>query len=300
MRQKLIIDTDIGDDIDDAFALSVAMRLPEVEIVGVTTVYRNVDLRAKIVLALADACGVSFPVITGYDAPEREPVKHFRFEEILPDGRPNITHYGDDMAGYENYKQGGAEDFILETAAKYPHEVTLLSLGPCTNVAAAIKKDSQKFKLLKEVLVMGADPTGKIAEWNTRCDPEAFDAVMKCGVKMRVVGLDITNRCALNDERLARIFALKGEGNALLVRMLKRWISDRPNKIPTMHDPLTAALLERNFCTFEESGLQTVTEGADRGRTFRREGKEMQIAVEVDSEGFLDWMIECLSRPPVI
>ena len=146
---------------------------------------------------------------------------------------------------------------------------------------------------------MGADPSGNRPEWNTRCDPEAFDTVMKCGVKMRVVGLDITNRCAINDERLERIFALKGEGNALLVRMLKRWISDRPGKIPTMHDPLTAALMEKSFCTFEESGLETVIEGEDRGKTFRREGNQMQVAVDVNSDEFLDWMIECLDRPPV-
>ena len=195
---QLFIDTDIGDDIDDAFALALAMHMPRVEIVGVTTVYRNVDLRAKIVLALTDAFGTSFPVAAGLDAPENEPIKHFKFEKLLPDGRPSITHYSDDMAGYTNYTHDAVE-CMLQAAAARPGEVTLLSLGPCTNVAAAIRRDPARFRCFKQVFVMGGDPSERIAEWNTRCDPEAFDTVMRCGVNLTIVGLDITNRCGISD-----------------------------------------------------------------------------------------------------
>lgn len=294
-KRKVFIDTDIGDDIDDAFALALTMQMPQVEIVGVSTVYRNVDLRAKIVLALADAFGHSFPVAAGLDAPEIEPVKHFRFETAMPDGRPKITHYGDDMAGYTDYTHD-AVDALLETAARFPHEVTLLALGPCTNVAAAYRKDPQRFGLFKDVLIMGADPTGARIEWNVRCDPEAFATVLDSGLKTTVVGLDVTNRCGIDEARLQRMFALPGKGNALLIRMLKVWIADRPGKVPTMHDPLTAALLEQSFCTFENVGLRVGLTGEDRGRTYKTPVPDMRIATDVDSDAFLAYLIGRLAR----
>lgn len=292
---KVIIDTDLGDDIDDAFAIALTTHLKNVEILGITTVYRNVDLRSKIVLAIKDMVGGNFPVIAGHDTPLVQPVKYFNFEQKQADGRPIITHYDESMEKYTDYTYG-AEDFILDTADKYKGEVVLISLGPATNVAKAIQKSPERFNNLKELLIMGGDPSLERAEWNVRCDPEAFDIMMKCPLKKTIVGLDITNQCAINSERLERIFALDGDLNKLVVKMLKRWISDRPTKTPTMHDPLTTALLGKSFCQFEDASLRISLEGEDRGKSYKIPSETDKLAVSVDSGAFLDWMIEKLGE----
>lgn len=181
--KKIIIDTDIGDDIDDAFALLTALSEPELEILGITTVFKNTPQRAQIVRYLLRLAGKeTIPVYAGIEVPLNGLIEKWNYEQYQEDGKIRIHHYLDEMAS-EKYAPGNAVDFILETAAKYPGEVTLVALGPFMNVAAAKKKDNERFALLKEAYIMGGQPMDTYPEWNVRVDPlsasEFFRAVCR-------------------------------------------------------------------------------------------------------------------------
>ena len=121
-EKKIIIDTDIGDDIDDAYAIALAVRLRAFDILGVTTVYRNSFQRAKIASALLKRLGRGeVSVYAGEDYPRKEQFRVEEFEEKLPDGRPVIPHYSPEFEEMP-VRDGNAAAFLAEQAEKYPGE----------------------------------------------------------------------------------------------------------------------------------------------------------------------------------
>src|SRR5690554_5986232 len=137
MQYKLIIDTDIGDDIDDAYAIAFALNRKEFDILGITTVYRNSLQRAKIVSALLDAYDrKDISVYPGEDYPLKNEMHIEDFMTLLPDGRPNIPHYFEELNQYD-VSDLNAVDFILQQAEKYPNQITIVAIGPYTNLALA-------------------------------------------------------------------------------------------------------------------------------------------------------------------
>ena len=138
-RQKVIIDTDIGDDIDDAYALTLALHSPEFEILGVTTAWGDTALRAQLAARLLAAAGAK--------------------QDSRPAGVP--THSKSDFsqrawatAGPAS-AHGNAVDFLLAQAKRYPHQITLIAIGPLTNLGAAIDRDPSAFRLFNRVVLMG-------------------------------------------------------------------------------------------------------------------------------------------------
>lgn len=295
-KHKIIIDTDIGDDIDDAFALAVALAMPEYELLGVTCVYRNTLMRSKIAMAELDYYNFGgVKVYCGEDNPLKEPIKMFPFEKKDKDGKVIITHYKDDMADYV-CEEKSAVEFLLESAEKYPNEIVLFSLGPMTNLARAYQQDSEAFKKFKKIVIMGGMMDQPYAEWNIKCDPEAADIVLRSGVEIQMVGLDVTLKCVLKEETLDKILSFKGRGNQLLASMMKIWI-DNNKKRPILHDPLTIASYVKPFCEFKKHKLEVVLDGEKRGYTVQSEnGNEVLYATSVDNEAFEEFVLDCLTK----
>jgi purine nucleosidase len=139
--EKVIIDTDIGDDIDDAFAIALALRSPELEILGISTTFGDTEARAKIVdRMLGEAERTDIPVATG--APTHT-------TNIM-----NQRRYGEG-GHFARASHPSAVDFILDQIRRYPGQITLIAIGPLMNVGALIDKDPATFLKLKRVVMMG-------------------------------------------------------------------------------------------------------------------------------------------------
>jgi purine nucleosidase len=161
--EKIIIDTDIGDDVDDAFALAIAVKSPELQVLGVMTTFGDTEARAKITDRFLGEVGRGdIPVLAGKATAAKNPMSQGKYG----DGRFAKSSHGD------------AAEFLLEQIQKYPGEITLLAIGPLMNVGAAIDKDAATFRKLKRVVLMGGSvrrgygdlgytaPVPPMPEWN--------------------------------------------------------------------------------------------------------------------------------------
>src|SRR5450631_1461441 len=140
-KEKVIIDTDIGDDIDDAFALGLALRSPELQILGVTTTFGDTELRAKLADRFLGEVGrAEIPVMAGAPTHATNVFTQRRYAE---------------GGHFAKASHGDAVDFLLAQIRRYPNEITLIGIGPLVNVGAAIDRDAATFRKLKRVVIMG-------------------------------------------------------------------------------------------------------------------------------------------------
>ena len=294
---KVILDTDIGDDIDDAIALALAVNRPEIDLLGVITTYRNTYLRSKIALALLDGWDrLDVPVCMGYDDPIVQAYYYFPYEKRDENGKPIIGHYEEYMNEFKHCEESGAE-FMAKTIRENPHEISLVSIGPLTNVAKFIQAYPEEYALLKEVVVMGARFDEGRAEWNIKCDPEAAAIVFSSDQKIRLVPLDVTLQCVFNQEQVERLH--NGcVGNKRLSKMIDIWLANSRNRtLPILHDPLALASVFSDFCEFTPKKVRVLLEGSERGWTvFDDEGRELLVALQVKAEEFTNFVCDSLCK----
>lgn len=199
-RRRVLLDVDTG--VDDALALMLAIRSPELEVLGITTVSGNVPIArctANTLLVLEMLGAPAIPVVAGAAAPlAREP---FTAAEVHgSDGLGNVTHRY--PAPSRRATQGAAE-FLLETIRRFPGELTLIATGPLTNVATAIQGDAGAMRRLQGVTVMGGairvpGNVGPTTEFNFAVDPEAAAIVLGAGLPLTLVPLDVTEQVILS------------------------------------------------------------------------------------------------------
>ena len=277
---KIILDTDIGDDIDDAFALQFLISRKEIELLGVTTVYKNVEQRAKItknLLKLANRENI--PVHSGINKPLRKDIRILPNEKVEENGLINIDHYTTDIEKVA-YDGKYAVEFILNTIKKYPNEVIVVAIGPLTNIAQAIKTDKETFSLAKEILLMGGRFNDKKSEWNIEIDPEAARIVYESGVKVTSISFDATIQTSMTKEDVAKVNALTNPSDRYLAKMMNRWIAhDEMNwvgeKLPLLHDVLAVAtLVDESVCKYEEIYFSIPLEGENKECTLRNTEKQ--------------------------
>ncbi|HEV2127594.1 MAG TPA: nucleoside hydrolase [Thermomicrobiales bacterium] len=205
-RIQVILDTDIGTDVDDCLALAVLLGSPEIDLVGVTTVYGDVALRARMVRKLLHLRGRDeVPVHEGV----REPL--VRNRQVYWPGHEGVglLEAGDD----ERFGQGPGQhavDFLIERVMRQPGEVHLLAVGPLANVAAAMIREPGLASNLVHMTIMG----GYIAPWtggrgtaehNILSDPEAARVVFASGAPISLVPLDVTLKTVITREDVAEI-----------------------------------------------------------------------------------------------
>jgi purine nucleosidase len=275
----LILDTDIGSDIDDAVALAYLLAEPRCELLGITTVTGEVEKRAALAEALCRAAGrLDIPVHCG--APS-----------VLLDGpgQPHVPQYEALRATdhRSDWPNGTAIEFMRETVRSRPGEVTLLSIGPLTNVALLFALDPEVPALLKAWVSMAGcfrleRPQG---EWNSRCDPLATAIAFRHRPPRRVhVGLDVTLQCRLSAAEVRRRF--EGPLLGLVLRMAESWFRERDEIV--FHDPLAAALVfQPDLCIYERGNVKV--EPRSGGTTFMAapDGAD-QVAFGVDAPRFFE------------
>lgn len=281
---KILFDTDLGGDIDDALALALALNSPdEIDITGITTVYLAAEWRAGVIRRMLEtfgrtdikiALGAEKPLIGWWDD-KREIAK--------PAYGPGVI-------------ETCACDYIIEQTEKHD-DLTILAIGPLTNVALALAKAPHIAKKTK-VVMMGGHIGRANPEWNIKCDPEAARIVFESGVPISMTGLDVTNRCRFNHDDIARIKAAGNIRTDLLSEMLEKFLKDF-NFLPVLHDPLAlSSLIWPDLLTFEEKTILIETQGEfSRGVTvdcsWKREPNAM-AAVDVKAEEFKERLLSRL------
>lgn len=230
-REKIIIDTDIGDDIDDAFALALALSSPEFEILGVSTAWGDTQLRGRIAERMLCETGrEDIPVTAG---PSTEPT-------AVLDHAPWARAFWKPVRQYPS-----GVDFLLDQIRKYPNQITLIAIAPLTNVGAAIQKDPDTFRKLKRVVIMGGSiyrgygdlgylPNhGPEPEWNIKSDISAARRLFASGVPLFVMPLDST-QMKLDEVKREIIFRQSTPLTDALTLLYHLW----GQQTPTLFDPV--------------------------------------------------------------
>ena len=245
-KVRMILDTDIGDDVDDALALALALKSPVIDLLGVTTVYKNTALRAQLAKRLAIVLGrPDLTVCSGTGMPLVNQVD-------CTDIPPQWTALDESARTDTLYSSIHGVDFILETVGKYP-DLTIVTVGPLTNIACCIQKDPEAMRQT-QIVVMGGMTTNAYRESNINCDPEAARLVFESGADITLVSLDTTISCKLEKADMRRILESDHPDIHFLANLMEIWrdtfyagfLSQWGKKIENkfdfgvgMHDPMT-------------------------------------------------------------
>jgi purine nucleosidase len=283
--KKIIIDTDIGDDIDDALALQMALNSPELDILGVTTVFTNSHLRSRIARKLMKENGRNIPVFTGCSKPIAGDWGHH-----LP-CQYDATMHSPPTLEYEE----DAIKFLIETVNKHPGKVTIVAIGMLTNIARAISSSPDFCRNVKQIALMGGVISAHYSEWNIRWDPEAAYTVFHSGIPIIMVGLDVTMACSISlEEAYSKLKESRSASSAFICTLIERWESVGINHRIVLHDPLVIAiLLDDSVVVTQKRRVSVELQGSlTRGMTFgyqspfHEEGPplpEIEVCMEVDA-----------------
>ena len=289
---KIILDTDIGDDIDDALALAYALMCGEIELLGVTTVFRDTVRRAELACCLLEALGRSdVGVYAGLGKPLLDPVS---------EGRAAIAaHRPHQMQAIERYPASTrpaatrAVDFIVDTVMSGGGDVTLVPIGALTNIACAFTLEPRMADKAR-VCLMGGCTNRPRAEWNALCDPEAARILFGTGVPITMVGLDVTEQCRMSWDQVRAVGAVDRPVNRLCFELIQLWGGDNPEPRPLLHDPLAVAMVfDPTFCETRPMRIEVETRSERlNGATIPARARDAEpnadVCVAVDAPRFLD------------
>jgi purine nucleosidase len=284
--QLVILDTDIGDDIDDAFALALLLRSPEVKLLGISTAFGDTELRARLVDRYLAAVGrTAIPVTAGVQTPH----SNVFTQQAYASQEPQREH-------------PGSIKFLLEQIRTHPGQITLIAIGALFNVQAAIQRDPDTFKQLKRVVMMGGsidrgydnEKSGSTheppsAEWNIRCDPAGLRTLLKSGVPVFMMPLDST-QVHLTLPELGQILSSGSPLTDQLTLLYHEWTGASAWRMPTLFDPVAAAYAIRpELCPVKPMRLEV----GDDGFTRPLAGPpNVEVCLKSDEKGFLDFLLK--------
>lgn len=275
MPRPALLDTDIGTDVDDILALVLLARAPEFRLVGVTTVYGDTTLRARMVRQVLDQMGRSdIPIGIGASATRTN--------------RPIFWagHEGQGMPGLENTPVDvslTAADLLRRAAADHAGQLDLFAIGPLTNVAAAIEADAAFAASLHHLYLMGGAFWMDKPEHNIKSDAEAAAIVFRSGVPMTVCGLNVTLRALLRESDMPRLRKAKDGVGPMLEDQVRRWWSFIEANENHLHDPLAILPAVRpELFRFEHCDMTVDVGGAESGRTRISNCGEGAITIAAD------------------
>ena len=289
---KLLLDTDIGSDIDDALSLCYLLSNPECELMGITTVTGEAEKRADLAYQICMENGCDLPIYPGASEPlqgtQRQPIAQLAAD--LKTNRFTDSSSPDD-----------AIEFLHKTIIRNPGEITLLCTGPLTNIALLFTRYPEAAGLLKQLVLMCGVFHYELpgladmeSEWNASVDPIASSIVYNSMVPVhRSVGLDVTCQVVMSKEAAKKYFDVKPLGPIL--PLIDRFTY---HDCITFHDPLAAvSVFERDVCSFVK-GMVTINDISDKtpGKTFWKVQKPFlhEVASEVNVPLFFRHFFETL------
>jgi inosine-uridine nucleoside N-ribohydrolase len=292
--EKIIIDTDIGDDIDDAFALALALRSPELQILGVTATFGDTETRAKLLDRFLGEVGrADLPVAAGAPSAPKTPFTQRRYAEGGHFAKP--TH-------------PDAVAFLLEQIRRYPGQITLVAIGPLLNVGAAIDKDPATFRKLKRIVIMGgsirrgygdlgyAPPHGPDPEWNILNDIPSAQKLFASGVPLFVMPLDST-QLKMDEVKRAFLFSQGTPVTDALTLLYHQW----GQETPTLFDPMTIAyLVNPALCPVQPMHIRVDDKGftrPDPGPPSTTNPPNAQVCLDSNPDAFFHFYLSRLAAP---
>ena len=305
MPGRILFDTDPG--IDDACAILLALASPELTVEGLSVVHGNCSLEqatvnALSVLELANADHI--PVAKGCELPLVQP------SLLAPE-----TH-GDTGLGYAKLPEPRAKpisqhavDFLIEKILGTPGEITLVAIGPLTNVALAIRQEPRIAEALKEIIIMGGairyeGNTTAVAEFNTYVDPHAAHIVFHAGIPATLVPLDVTYQCILAPDDVRRLQEVKSPITQFVADATRFYMEfhDEYQKIDgcMINDPLALALtFAPELCTYQELPVDVdLSGGISMGKTvadfynYTKQPANLKVALGVQARDFIDLFVK--------
>ena len=295
----LLFDTDIGSDIDDAVCLAYLLRQPRCELLGVTTVSGEPRTRAALADAVCQAAGrPGIPIHAGSDVGLNRGI----VQPACPQAAilPRFAHR--EPGAFAPYS---AVPFLREQIHARPGELTLLAVGPLTNIALLFTLDPEIPKKLKQLVIMGGvfgwGVPGHPAEWNIQCDPVAAAIVYRSPVPCLIsIGLDVTTQCRLPAADCIDRFRRIGGPLGVVAAATEIWA--RHAETITFHDPLAGAVVfNPGLCQYQEGRVEVElkSEKLAGATLFDRKGAEKphRIAHAVDAKAFFEDFFAVTSAP---
>ena len=299
---RVIIDTDIGTDVDDAYAIALLVNSPEVKIEAVTTVWADAELRARIARKLLNLLGrPDIPVAVG----ESFPLNRERPAFLMGHEGDGVFEGNEELPLAEE----PAGVLIESLLKRYPHEITIILIGPETNMGRLLSEKPELAGLIKEFVVMGGLPfygpeeMARIGErpvdYNLVTDPEAAAIVFGCGVPITMIGLNVTVPTLLKKRHIELVQKHGTPASGLLHAMTAKWLRVIDREETSMHDPIavTAAFnsefLETMMLNVAIETKGEVTAGLTVvNRCENDDWNTVRVATSARSSEFVEFMLE--------
>jgi inosine-uridine nucleoside N-ribohydrolase len=292
--ERIIIDTDIGGDIDDAFAVALALKSPELEVLGFTTNTGDTLIKARILDRMLGEAGLRrIPVAVG--VPRRLDLQITQRQYAQSSPFPPRDH-------------PPAVDFLLEEIRRRPGQITLVTMGPLTNLAALIDKDVGAFRQLKRVVMMAGSiergpldlgyqrSEGPSVEPNIAVDIPAAQKVFAAGVPLYLMTLDATLDLRVDEVRRNMLFGRGTPITTALAVMYHEWAGPSgwagvPGTLtPTLFDPMTIAfIIDPTLCPVKPLRIRVDDAGFTRVETG---ATNSQVCLESNAERFLRFYMQ--------
>jgi len=285
-QQKVIFDTDIGDDVDDAFALALAVSSPRLQVIGVTTAWGDTELRARLAERFLKVTGhADIPVAAG---PKTNASSTFtqarwaRIEPVPPNGFPD------------------AIDFTLNAIRHNPGKITLIAVAPFSNIGALIDRDPTTFRKLKQIVLMGGSinrrygdmgylpDRGPEPEYNVMMDIPSSRKLFASGVPIEMMPLDST-QLKFDETMRDTVFSQATPMTDALLSLYEEWSASTGNATPTLFDAMAvAALIDPDLCPTRPMSIEI----DDKGLTQPATGEpNADVCMQSDSDQFFHFYI---------
>ena len=282
--EKIILDTDIGGDIDDAICLAYLLKEPNCDLLGISVVCGEPEKRAAVADAICKAAGRTVPIVAGLDT-TLQPIPIYP----TPGGAVALENWM-----HDDFSKGNAPKFLYEKIKENPNEVILIAIGNMTNIATMFREHPDAPALLKGLYLMnGYFGKEKLPapywNWNAWADPLASKIVFSTSIAThRTIPLDVTDMLTIEAEKADKLLKANSDLMKAVFDFGNAWLKSS-NKL-TLHDPLAAvSVFYPDICIFEQGFVEVETvKTEDMGGTHFTPSSDgnVEIARTVDIERF--------------
>lgn len=268
MAIPVALDIQTGVNIDDIFSLALALCSSEIDLVLVSTVSDADGKGTRLAQELVRAFGSHVPVVRG---------SHKRYRD-------------------ETRRVPEAIDRLIEVAQEHSGELVLVTNGPLTNIALAIRESEAFQGSIKQMITMAGWTGQRLPEWNVQSDPEAMRVILGTSFPLFLFSRDVTTACRLNELYLQALQECLAPGTQLLLEYLAEWQKDNPGT-PTLHDPLTIAYLcNPELAAMEDARIDLIQERTDdQVLALGKEGRAAKVCRHVNTLSYFNMIIERLT-----
>jgi len=285
----IILDTDLGDSIDDAMALAFALRSPELDVRAVTTVIDDVESKTRLASKMlgifnrgdiALAMGATEPLLDPVMAPSSKEFEVLTRNDTIPDSA-----------------RRRAVDLIVDTLLQSRQKITVVAIGPLTNIALALKADPRIKNNIERIVIMGGAYFTNQAEYNFKRDRTAAEIVFQSGVPITAVGLDVTSQGKLREKDLDQMRLATDPAGQFVIRLLDLAEEQTHEANPTLHDPLAiAAIFRPDLLDFQPGTVDIPLSGGGQAVFKPQATSKTKVGSKVNAAAFLDLFTERMSR----